>query len=431
MSTWPPLVRLRQRFDRPRVLDIAVTVRAEIAKLLAASPLREGATVAITAGSRGIAAAPALLAAAAGAIREAGGKPFLVPAMGSHGGATAAGQQTVLAKLGITEQSIGCPIRATMHAERIAEGPHGMTVYCDSNALQADHVLLCNRIKPHTMFTGPVQSGLIKMLLVGLGKQVGAEAFHRCCPPDGFEQLVRGVLPSLLSRLPLLGGLAIVENAYKEPGLVESVLPAELMQRESALLQQAVAWMPHLPWKELEILVLDEIGKNVSGTGLDTNVVGRKFDDNKAVAGEQPQIQRIVARGLTPESAGNAVGLGIADFCSRRLASQIDYATTWVNGLTACHVGAVKTPPTYETDRELLAAALTTLRMPPDRQPRIAWARNTGVLDELACSESCLPELAENQQVDVLTAAQEIPWDTAGNLPATLHDWPSSNDSEA
>ena len=275
-------------------------VDAELRRIRVSEVVSAGQSVAITAGSRGISNIAEIIKAIADFFNELGAKPFIVPAMGSHGGGTAEGQQRVIESYGITEQFCGCPIRSSMETVTIGEAREGFPIFFDKYAHQADHVVVCGRIKPHTNFAGDIQSGLMKMMMIGLGKKDGASLYHRAILTHGFPQIIRSVAPKVIEHANILCGLAIVENAHDETGHVESVLPGDFILREPALLELARKSMPRLPFPDIDILLIDQIGKNISGTGMDTNIIGRKRSET---APDQSNIQRIVVRGLTPENA--------------------------------------------------------------------------------------------------------------------------------
>jgi hypothetical protein len=420
MAEYPQIFRLRQRFPRERVDDIPGHVARALAGLELEGRLRPGQRVAITAGSRGIANIPQILRAAADYFRSRGCEPFLVPAMGSHGGGTAEGQRGVLESYGITETTCGCPIRASMETVIVCQAEAGFPVHFDRLAFEADHVLVCGRIKPHTLYEGPIESGLLKMMLIGLGKHEGAKTYHLAFQDHSFDSVVRQVSREVLARCPIVGGLAILENAYDETARIVAVEPALMEERETELLRLARQWMPRLPFSHIDVLLIDEIGKDISGAGMDTNVVGRKRHENHAAADEFPKIKRIIARGLTPTSHGNAIGIGIADLCLTRLTQQINRPATWINAITSGHFGAAKIPPDFATDREAIDVALATVGLFPREQARLVWIRNTLDLGEVECSEAYLDEVQRRDDLEPVTSLRALPFDAAGRLPASM-----------
>jgi len=414
---FPDIFRVRQSFAAPVVEDPKAEVLRSLEQLDLRAELRRGESVAVTAGSRGIAHYPAILRAAVDHLRWLGVEPFIVPAMGSHGGATAAGQRAVLEAYGITEQAVGCPIRAGMETELIGRTPEGIPLYFDRFAWQADHLLVVNRVKPHTWFSGPVESGLIKMMLVGLGKADGARTFHRAVAEYGFEQVVQSAGSELLARGRVLAGLAIVEDAHKQVALVEALRPGDFLRREAELLRLARQWMPCLPFGEIDVLLIDRIGKDISGAGLDAYVVGRKFIEHQAMPDEWPKVKRIAVRALTEKSHGNAIGIGLTEFCRSQLLQQMDPQATRTNALISGHIAAGMLPLDFPTDREMLAAAAGTIGLAPPHETRLLWIANTLSLDEVECSEVWFDEARACDTLEILTPPRPLPFDAEGNLP--------------
>lgn len=417
MTVYPPIFRLRQTFERPRVADVGAEVRAQLARLDLAGRVRPGQSVAITAGSRGVANLGAILRAIVENFQALEARPFIVPAMGSHGGGTAEGQRRLIESYGVTEALVGCPIHAGMDTVVVCRTPEGIPVHFDRHAFEADHVVVCNRVKPHTRFAGEIESGLMKMLLIGLGKREGAAVYHRAIQDYSFGQIIRSVAGEVLSKCRILCGLGIVENAYDETAYLEAVRPDQFEPREKELLRLAKQWMARLPFRHVDILLIDQIGKDISGTGLDTNVVGRKFDDHKALPDEFPKVKLIVLRGLSEQTHGNAVGLGIAEFCKTRLLRQTDFRATRLNAIVASHVSAAMPPLDYETDREILDLALGAIGLVEPAQAKVCWIRNTLDLAEVECSAAYLEEARSRTDLTVLTGLRPMPLDAEGNLP--------------
>jgi len=417
MPPGPQIFRLRQTFEAPRVAEVPAEVQAQLARLELGKKVRPGQSVAITAGSRGIANVAQIVRAVVAHLKGLDARPLVVPAMGSHGGGTAEGQRQLIESYGITEDFIGCPIRAGMETVVVCRTPEGFPVHFDRHAFQADHVLICNRVKPHTLFAGQIESGLMKMMLIGLGKCEGAKVYHRAIQDYSFGQIIRSVVGQLLEKCRILAGLAVVENAYDQTALIEAVAPDQFETREKQLLLLARKWLPRLPFQYVDVLLIDKIGKNISGVGFDANVVGRKFDDHKAVAGEFPKVKRIALRGLTPETHGNSIGIGLAEFCKTQLLRQTDFAAVRLNALVAGHVSAAMPPLDYETDRQMLDAALGTIGLTEPPQARLLWIANTLQLSEVECSAAYLDEARQRHDLEILTALRDLPFDAAGNLP--------------
>jgi hypothetical protein len=416
MTTFPKIFRLRQTFDAVRVEDGPAEVHVQLARLDLAKKVRPGQSVAITAGSRGIANIAAITRAIAEHLKELGAKPFIVPAMGSHGGGTAVGQRRLIESYGITEEYVGCPIRSSVETVAIASQSLSFPLQFDRLAFEADHVVVCNRIKPHTGFAGPIESGLLKMLTIGLGNAEGARVYHRAMLDMGFDRVVRAAAAEVLAQCRVLAGVAILENAYDQTARIEAVPPEQFEARETELLALAKRWLPRLPFAEVDVLLIDRIGKDISGTGLDPNVVGRKFNDHRAVDDEFPKVKRIAVRGLTPQSHGNAIGIGMVEFCRSQLLAEIDVAATRLNVLTSGHVSAAMTPLDYPTDREMLAAALGTIGLTPPPQAKLLWIPDTLHLAEVECSTAYLSEARERPDLEILSDPRDLPFDEAGNL---------------
>ncbi|MDQ3331911.1 MAG: nickel-dependent lactate racemase [Planctomycetota bacterium] len=410
------MFRLRQRFDGPSVTDVAGEVERQLAQLRLNERVNPGESVAITAGSRGIANIPTILKGTVDHFRRLGAVPFLVPAMGSHGGATAEGQLALLARYGITPESVGCEIRSSMETVTVGTTPYGFPVHFDRNAYSADHVFVVNRVKPHTRFAGDIESGLHKMLLIGLGKFAGAQLYHRAIVDHSFDEILRAVAGHVLKTCRVVGGLAVVENAYDETARIASVRPEEFATREAELLREARALLPRLPFRDCDLLIIDEIGKDVSGAGMDTNIVGRKFDDKKATDRDEANCKRIFVRGLTEATGGNATGIGIADFTNERTVAKIDRRATAVNCVTGSHPTAAAIPIAFPTDRECVEAALLTLGLvdPPDA--KVIHITNTLHLAELWASERYVDEAAALPHVEVMSDPAPIRFDETDNL---------------
>jgi hypothetical protein len=411
------MVRLRQHFERPRVEDVAAAVRASLQSLALHQTIKPGQTVALTAGSRGIANIPLVLRSVAEFLKELGAHPFLVPAMGSHGGGTAEGQKKVLESYGITEAYVGAPIRASMEVVEVGTTGEGFPVVLDRRASEADHIGVVARVKPHTSYHGPVESGLLKMMMIGLGKHVGALNYHRILLDYPYDQVVRSVGRTLLARAPIAFGVALVENAYDETAQVAAVRPVDFEKREEELLVLAKEWLARLPYQEGDLLIVDEIGKEVSGSGMDTNVVGRKRAFRTTPPANQPQMRFIFVRGLSAHTHGNAAGIGLADFTTTRLVRSMNYKATVINCLTSGYPDGANLPVHLDTDREVLEAALAILGTRGPREARIMRIRNTLCLEEVEVSEPCLAMPRGSIPFSVLGKPRDLTFDSEGNLP--------------
>lgn len=415
--TYPRLVRLQQHFERPKVEDVPRAVRKAMDNLNLERSIRPGQSVALTAGSRGIANIPVVLKSCAEYLSTLGARPCIVPAMGSHGGGTAEGQRKILESYGITESYVGVPIKASMEVVSMGSTPEGFPVVLDKHAAEADHIGIVARVKPHTSFQGPIESGLLKMLMIGLGKHAGAIAYHRLLVEQPYDRVVRSVSRHLCAKAPIRFGLALVENGYDETALVESVAPADFERHEEELLVKARSWLARLPWSQADLLIVDEIGKDISGSGMDTNVVGRKraFRDQPSPDG-YPKMRHIFVRGLTRNTLGNATGIGLADFTTTRLVKEMNYQATVINCLTAGYPEGANIPVYFDTDRQVLDAALAIIGRRTPEQGRVMRIRNTLMLDEILASEACLEEPVRETDFSVKGEPTPITFDAAGNL---------------
>ncbi|MDR3197058.1 MAG: DUF362 domain-containing protein [Planctomycetaceae bacterium] len=402
--------RFHQHLDKRAITDPYTETRLEMRKLRFS--VRKGQTVAVTASSRGISNIVPIMCGVVDHFRESGLEPFIVPAMGSHAGGTAESQRQLLYGYGLTESVVGCPIRSSMETIVLGElridssvrvDSHGtassdcIPVHFDRTASEADHVFLVNRIKSHTRFSGTIESGLLKMLMIGLGNACGAGIYHRAISDDRFSAVIRRVADFLMQKISLLGGLGIVENGEGQTALLKALHASELLAGEEKLLLLAKTLMPRLPFQEIDLLLIEQIGKNISGTGFDSNIVGRKFDDHKAVRGEKPVIHCIAVLGLTPETAGNANGIGMAEFCLSSVLREIDWRKTRLNAITANHVSAAMVPLDYQTEAEIINAAWQTLGQPKPENFRVVWIRDTLHLETITASEALRKEVIKSE----------------------------------
>jgi hypothetical protein len=416
---YPRMVRIRQHFERPQAADVPAAVASALEPLDLSRRIKPGQTVALTAGSRGIANIPLILRSTASFLKKLGAKPFLIPAMGSHGGGTAEGQRRILESYGITEEFVGVPLRASMETVQVGVTAEGYPVLLDRIASESDHIGVVARIKPHTGFHGPLESGLMKMMMIGLGKHAGALLYHRILLDHPYDGVVRSVGRALMNSAPITFGLALVENAYDETAIVEGVAPEAFETREEKLLTEAKRLLMRLPLRKADLLIVDEIGKNISGSGMDTNVVGRKraFRNQPPPPGI-PAMRLIYVRGLSEKTHGNATGLGLADFTSTRLVEKMDYRSTVINCLTAGYPEGAFVPVHFGTDREVLDAALAIIGTREPEQARILHIRNTMQLEEVDVSEPCLEEKERQTEFTPIGRPRALELDAAGNLPS-------------
>jgi len=421
MSSFPRMLRVRQQFESQRLDDIPGEVDRQLRQLSLGSTIQSDQTVAITVGSRGIANIAVITKAIVDHVKSLGAQPILVPAMGSHGGGTAEGQRGIIEEYGVTEEAMGAPIRASMETVVVATTPQGIPVHFDRHAYEADHVIVAGRVKPHTGFVGEIESGLHKMMLIGLGKHEGAKIYHRAIQEYSFLEIIRAVGDAVLAKCGVAAGVAIVENAYDQTALIEAVPPSEFFEREKRLLETARRWMPRLPFPDCHLLIVDEIGKDISGTGMDTNVVGRKYNDHAATDRDDVSCKRIFVRSLTAATKGNATGLGMAEFTNRRTADAVDAVKTRINSLTGGHPTAAMMPVVFDTDREAIEAALLTVGLVEPENTRVLQITNTLHVAELLVSEAYEPQLREREDLSVVEAAEGMSFDEAGNLRSVAH----------
>src|SRR5262245_17326571 len=408
---FPRMTRIRQTFPRPRVADIPRAVGQALGRV--ELPIKRGDTVAVGAGSRGIANIGVVVGATVRWLQNLGARPFVFPAMGSPGGGTAEGQLSVLEHYGITEATMGCPVRATMDVVEIGEAL-GMPVWLDRYAAEADWIGLVNRVKPHTDFKGSIESGLFKMMTIGLGKWKGAVQYHRANVTHGYEKVITAVGREVLAKARIGFGLGIVENGYDETAQIEAFSAGELEAGERRLLKSAREWMARLPFSAIDVLIVEQIGKNISGSGMDTNVIGRPTNPFEPFPAD-PKILWIVALDITEESYGNATGLGNADFTTRRLVDKIDMKATLINCITACAPWGARVPATYETDREAIETALDCIGLTPPERARVVRIKNTLMLGELEVSDAFAAEVARRSDLTIVGEAP-LRFDVTGRL---------------
>lgn len=418
-ATFPRMVRIRQNFARTAPVDIRATLAREFVKLRPA--LKPGARIAVGVGSRGITNLPTIVKGVIDELRAAGAQPFIIPAMGSHGGATAEGQREMLAGYDVTEATMGVPIHAAMDAREVGRSADGAPAFCSVEALRADGVLVVNRIKPHTDFYGTIGSGLLKMLVIGIGKHAGALAMHRVASRIGHERAIRGMAKTIVAHAPILGGIAILENQFHETARLVAVPRAEMETAEETLLEEARGLMPLLPFEEIDLLIVDWIGKNISGSGMDPNVTNRWVQgylgglmrENRPA----PFVRRIFVRNVTPESHGNAIGIGLADVTTTRLVRAMDLRATSINALTSLTPQTAKIPIAFDTDREAIERMLATLALDdPARQATVVRIESTLAVAEMEVSEALWAHAKSNPRLVETRAARDMEFDGEGVL---------------
>ncbi|HEX6349752.1 MAG TPA: DUF2088 domain-containing protein [Candidatus Dormibacteraeota bacterium] len=410
----PPVVRVRQPVEAPRQEDLDQAVCEEVAGVLRSSGRAPG-PVAVGVGSRGIAGLEEIVRAVVGTLKAGGWQPFIVPAMGSHGAATAEGQAEVLAGYGITEARVGAPVRATMETVVVGEALLGVPWHADRLAVEAGAVFLVARVKPHTSFRGPVESGPAKMCAIGLGKQPGAQVMHAAGAAGLTERVPASARLAERSGL-LLGALAIVENQRDQTALVRGLSAAEVgAAAESRLLAKARELMPRLPFREIDVLLVDRMGKDISGTGMDTNVISRFRIVGQPESGT-PLIHAIAVMALSPQSHGNAMGIGNADYVPARLLAGVDLEALYTNALTAGQIAIERPhlPMVLADDRDAVRAAVTAVGRPP-AETRLAWIQDTLHTEVMAISPALLGE-ARELDLEVMGEPEPLPFEHDGHL---------------
>jgi hypothetical protein len=414
----PKMARARQIFHQPEVADVPAKIKDELEKKNLEGRVKRGQRIAVTAGSRGIANIPLILETIVAELEALGAEPFIITAMGSHGGATPEGQIEVLRTLGISEESVGAPIEAGMEVEVVGALPDGVTIYLSRLALEADGIFVVGRVKPHTDFKGEIESGLLKMLAIGLGNQKGAEMIH-WHKYDGYHRILPEAGKLIAEKTNIVMGLALLENAHHETAEIHALHPEEFYEREKKLLETAKGLLPRLPFREIDVLVVEEIGKNISGVGMDTNVTGKFW-----MTGEHDpraaEIKKIAVLDLSEETHGNAIGIGLADVTTRRAFEKIDHHQTYVNCLTQGSGETGKIPPYLANDRDAITTAIRISGPIQPEESRVIRIKNTQELGTLYISEALVEELSRSPELQrrlvLLGEPGEMQFDVMGYL---------------
>ena len=414
----PQMARIRQQFDDTHIPagEIPGVLREQLSRDCIASTIPKGGEVAITVGSRGISNIPLITKAIADFVKEKGATPFIVPAMGSHGGALAEGQRQILDSYGVTEESVGCEIRSSMETVEIGTTEDGRPVRIDKNAAEADGIIVAGRVKPHTAFRGPYESGLMKMMAIGLGKQYGASIVHE----DGFEKFAENIPKygtAILKNSKVLFGVGILENAYDKTRELHALAPQEIIEKEPELLVKAKSYMPSICFDSCDVLVVDEIGKDISGDGMDPNISGRFCTD---CASGGIDAQRVAVLDLTAASHGNANGLGLADVTTRRMLNKMDFEATYPNTITNKITETMKIPMVMGSDKLAIQMALRTCFGVDEAVPRVVRIQNTMKLEYIEISEAMLEEAKRNPQIEIVSEVAPLPFDEDDNLLGSM-----------
>ena len=414
----PKMAKAVQIFDQPEIADLPAEIRKTLAAKQLKNRVKQGQRIAVTAGSRGIANIPIILKTIIEELHAAGAEPFIVPAMGSHGGATPEGQIEVLHSLGITEETVGAPFEASQEVEIIGQLEDGVDVYLSRVALNADGIFVVGRIKPHTDFKGEIESGLLKMLAIGLGNQKGAEMIH-WHRYDGYHRILPEAGKLIAEKTNIVMGLALLENAHHKTAEIHALYPEEFYSQEKKLLEKAKDLLPRLPFKEIDALIVGELGKNISGVGMDTNVTGRFWMPNESDP-RAPEIKKIAVLDLSEATHGNAIGIGLADVTTRRAFEKIDYHQTYVNCLTQGSGETGKIPPFLANDRDAIATAIRISGPVDPREARVIRIRNTQEIEELYISEKLVRDLQNDPELQkrlkIVEDLKEMQFDVLGYL---------------
>ncbi len=416
MTSLPRVLPVRQKFPDHRLADIPGEVRRELAASQFAGRIPKGGRVAIGVGSRGIANIATIVRGVVEYWKSAGCEPFLFPAMGSHGAATAEGQAEVLEHYGVDERSMGCPVISRLDVTPLGRSVEGIETFMDRNAFEADGVFLVNRVKWHTDFAGRIESGLFKMMAIGLGKFAGAQRYHTHALKMGLEAMVLSVGRQVLASGKVIGGLAILEDANHNTARVAAIAAEGLEEKEAALLELAKSWMGRIPFP-LDVLTLDEIGKNISGAGMDAKVVNRGIDGEYNPWDTAPSFVRVYVRGLSPQSYGNAVGFGMADIVHERLVRAIDWTPTRINAMTSSRPASIRIPMNFPSDRECLEQIVTTVGKFDTRDVTLGWIPNSLDIGTIVLSENLIGEIRKHPALEIAGPASDLPFDKAGDLP--------------
>lgn len=413
------LYLINREFLQPRIDDIEGEIVRKIKEYGICNQLKPGYKVAITAGSRGIANLPIILKTLVSIFCQCETHPFIVPAMGSHGGATAEGQLEVLESLGITEDTIGVPILSSMEVTELGKTANGCPVFMDQIAFHSDAIFIVNRVKVHTRFKADHESGLLKMIAVGLGKRKGCSIMHQY----GLYPAIVDASRLALSRAPIIGGLGIVENAYQEIAKLEVTKKKGIERLDAELLKLEKTLFPCLPIEDIDLLIVDEMGKNISGTGMDTNVIGR-VSKPCMNEDEKPHIKKIVALNLHDASHGNALGMGLADIITRQFYENIDFKVTYENVIAANILERAKMPVIMKSDRDAISLAINLITTPSCKEPKVIYIKNTSELSRIIVSGKVLDEMNDKGLKNLNPERASLRFDTNGNL--IKQDWHNS-----
>jgi hypothetical protein len=417
---FPKMLEMEQSFPPSQELDFSRLLEEQFTQTGLRAKIKPGMKIALGVGSRGITNLKEIVQATLGVLIQAGARPFIVPAMGSHGGATAAGQIEMLASYGVTTKSMGVPIEASMEVRKIGTAFDGLDVVFSVPAFAADGIVVLNRVKPHTDFRGTLGSGIQKMLVIGFGKQVGANNAHCAAAHLGYEVVLREFARTILGAAPVFCGIALVEDQHHQTAVIEVIPPENIVREEDRLFQKAESLLARLPFEEIDLLIVDRMGKDISGSGMDTNVIGRDIAGYTAslhsASPVTPRVSRIFVRDLTPASSGNGTGIGMADFTTARFVKALNLQYTYMNALTSLGMLAAKIPIHFDNDREAIQAALASLAEPKTETLRVVRIADTLNLERFLVSESCVKGINGRAGVTTNGTPRDMQFDASGNL---------------
>ncbi len=417
MTALPRMALVEQEFERPQIQNIAETLTSQLEENVLNHESVQGKRIAVAVGSRGITHIGKMSKIVVNWLRDHGAEPFLIPAMGSHGGGTEEGQREILENYGITPEAIGAPLDLSLETVQFGETPEGHPVYIAKTAMESDGVILINRIKAHTDFHGDVESGMMKMIAIGLGKIEGARTFHSRTFHHEHSPLIASLGRVVMESGKILAGVMIVENAYHDPAKIVALPAPQIEEREKELLKESKKLLPAFPVQQIDALIIDYIGKNISGVGLDPNITGRYYRINARWQNENPNVTRILIRDITDETKGNAVGIGLADFCHKRVIDKMDRRITYLNAITSRNVICGGIPPYFDSDKEMLEQCMTSLQEDASAQNvRMIRIQDTLSLDRIWVAEGLLDELRPMEHIKVLSEPKEMKFDEQGNL---------------
>jgi hypothetical protein len=419
-NPFPKMLALEQTYPASQNLDFSALLEQQFTQTGLRDQIKPGMRIALGVGSRGITNLKSIVQATLDVLIRAGAQPFIVPAMGSHAGATSQGQLEMLASYGVTPETMGVPFEASMEVKKIGTALDGLDVVFSIPAPAADGIVILNRVKPHTDFRGNLGSGIQKMMVIGFGKQVGASNAHRAAAHAGYETVLRAFAKTILGSVPIFGAVALLEDQHHQTATVEVIRPENIVAREDLLFKKAQSLLARLPFEDIDLLIIDRMGKDISGSGMDTNVIGRDISGYLSSlhpdGSVTPRVSRIFVRDLTPASNGNGVGIGLADFTTARLVNSLNLEYTYMNALTSLGLVAAKVPIHFETDREAIQAALASLAAINPGALRVVRIADTLNLERFQASEPCIGPLNGHQGVKTAGTAGEMGFDTVGNL---------------